>query len=128
MTEGIIVLLNIPISLILFEMGMEAYVSFVIMIVLSIMAFSAKLFVLTRIMEFPIRRYLQEVVSRIIIVTVLSAIIFIVSQNYPVSTFLFFTVKTCAYFVPVGIIIWFTCFNGHEKNMILNYVQKLIKR
>lgn len=128
MTEGIIVLLNIPISLILFEMGMEAYVSFVIMIVLSITAFSAKLFVLTRIMEFPIRRYLQKVVSRIIIVTVLSAIIFIVSQNYPVSTFLFFTVKTCAYFVPVGIIIWFTCFNGHEKNMILNYVQKLIKR
>ena len=128
MTEGLIILLNIPVSVILYKMGCEPYVSFVVMIALSVTAFVAKLFVLSRIVNFPIKSFVFQVITRIVFISFVCVIFYFITRNFQINKFGCFLFKTIAYFLPLGFIIWTMCFDKNEKRSIINYVSNILSK
>lgn len=126
MTEGIIVMMNIPISIILFQLGCEAYLSFVVMIVLSVTSFFAKIYVLSRILSFPLLAYIKNVLSRVLFVTFLCIGIYIIAQDYDVGNLPMFIMKTMAYYIPLGCFIWVLCFDKKERAIVTKYINKIV--
>lgn len=126
MTEGIIVMMNMPITVILFYLGCDAYISFLIMIILSIIAFVAKIYVLSRIIAFPTKEYIKNVISSVLLVTIICLAIYVVAQKFPVLHIFGFISKTFIYYVPLCIVIWTLGFNKNEKAMVHRYINSFI--
>lgn len=126
--EGTITLLNIPVVLLLFYLGMPAYVSFLSMIFLSIVAFFTKLFVLKRTISFPLKDYTYEVLFRLIVISVITCLMFILLSGYTINSIGMLIVKTISYLLPLTIIIWFVGFGKNERMHISEYILKRIKK
>lgn len=127
LAEGCIVLLNLPVVYILFLIGQPAYVSFISMIIFSIISFMAKLIILSKTIDFPVKKYLETVLSRITIISFFCLLVYCISVKYSVNTFVFFLVKTIMYSLPVFVFIWFIGFQKNERSYIISLVQKWIK-
>lgn len=125
-TEGCIVLLNIPIAIGLYSLGFPAYVSFISMIALSITAFFAKLVVLSHVIKFPVLNYLRDVVLKIAIIALSCIIIYMTTRLITTDNFPYFLIKTTSYFIPLCITIWIVCFKKSEKDMVVTYVKNTI--
>jgi O-antigen/teichoic acid export membrane protein len=72
---SIILLLNLPFSFILLKLGFVPQVTFVISIILSFGALIARLIVLKRIVLFPAKEFIIEVLSKVILVFIVASII-----------------------------------------------------
>lgn len=64
-----------PISLLLFTLGMPAYISYVVFIIVYIALVFIKLYIIRGLLNFPVRRYYSEVFARIIPVSLLSLVV-----------------------------------------------------
>ncbi len=124
--EGTILLLNIPAAIFMYKMGMDAYVSFIAMIILSIVAFITKLLILRKTICFPIKQYLFSVLSRLIIISVVCIIVFFTANRIEVSTIIEFILKTLAYLIPLSIIVLFCGFKKDERTKIFYLVRQKI--
>ncbi len=67
---GGLLLLNLPLSYLVLEMGYEAYIVIYVGITLSIFAFTARLLIVKKLVSLPVIEYLKEVVGRGMLVTV----------------------------------------------------------
>lgn len=126
--EGCIIFMNIPIVLLLFYMGFPAYVSFVSMIVISIVTFIVKVVVLKNTIGFPIKDYIVKVIFRLLLISLICASIYIVAKNYSTETFLFFVCKTLAYIIPLLVAIWAIALDENERRVVRNYAKGFITR
>lgn len=126
--EGSIILLNIPVVLVLFYMGMPAYVSFLSMIVFSVIAFLVKLFILSKIIKFPIRDYVKEVISKLAIISLVCVFVFVMTYKIEVNTLPLFVIKTLVYCLPLSIVIWVVGFSKNEKEGIKSLLRKHMRR
>lgn len=127
-TEGCIILLNIPIAILLYSLGFEAYISFVSMIILSITAFIAKLIVLSHIINFPVLNYLKDVGSKIMIIALLCIGIYISVRFFVVLKFTHFLIKTVLYYIPLISIVWLICFKKNEKDLVISSIKKWFQK
>lgn len=128
MTEGGIVLLNIPISFFLYYLGSEAFVSFVVMIILSFTAFIAKIFVLSNIIDFPVYSYIKNVILKVLYISTICIVIYFVTQTYSIRGFSQFCVKTIMYYLPLLYFIWALCFNKNEKKIMVSYINDAMSK
>lgn len=69
---GTLLLLNLPISWIFLKMGYPAEVTMVVAIVIAIISLFARLLILRGLVQFPIRKYINQVLLRISVPTILS--------------------------------------------------------
>lgn len=126
--EGSILLLNIPAAIIMYKMGLPAYVSFIAMIIFSILAFIVKLLILKRIISFPVYNYCISVILRIVIITVVCAFIYLFVEKYTPGNFLWLCLKTISYYIPVLIICFFVGFTSNERSRMLLSVKNIVKQ
>lgn len=125
--EGSIMLLIIPMTIIMYKMGMDAYVSFVAMIVFSIIAFIIKLFILKATIDFPVFRYVKEVVLRLAALSVLCLMVYILCSEYTSTTLLYLIIKTVIYLIPVSAACLMICFKKDERGRICMSVRNLFR-
>lgn len=125
--EGLIVLLNIPTSIILYKIGLPAYVSFISMIFFSILSFAVKILILRRTISFPIFKYFKNVILRVLILSVFCVMVYIIAEQYYPSNFPYFIAKTVLYLIPIGIVSFYGCFSDQERTNITVMVSKFIK-
>lgn len=71
---GILVLCNIPFSILAFELGASPTAAFIVSIAIAFLAMLARLEVLYKQHRFPVKRYIKEVVYQISIVSVVCSI------------------------------------------------------
>lgn len=126
LTEGMILIMNIPISVLLYYLGYEAYVSFIVMIVLSVISFFAKILVLTRVLRFPVVSYLKKVIVPVIIVTSTCIVIYNIVYGFKSQNFIYFSYKTCSYYPLLCMSIWLLFFTRDEKFIIISNIKKLL--
>ncbi len=126
--EGFILLLNLPIPYGLFKVGCPAYSALVSLIITSIIAYVAKIFVLRRIMDFPIKRYMRQVFGRIIIASIICVIIYLLFRNNPSESFLQFSSMALIYTIGLVAVEWFVVFNKRERAVIKQYLKILINK
>ncbi len=126
--EGSILLLNIPIAIILFKLGMDAYVSFIVMIVLSIISFIVKLLILKRTILFPLVNYIKDVVARLVVLSLICLTIYIFSLRFESLTISFLVLKTMTYMVPVCVTCLFIGFKAEERKKIIASAKRILLR
>lgn len=126
--EGIIILMNIPCVLLLFYLGLPAYTSFLSMILFSILALIAKLSILHKTIGFPVKKFLTQVISRLLFVSIFCVIIFSIASRINIESFEYFVIKTICYLIPLSLIVWFVGLVQNERHFIVNFIRGYLNK
>lgn len=123
--EGIIIL-NLPIGYLLLRLGLPAYSILLSLMVIEGVAGIAKMLIIRRMVDMPIKEYINRVVLAVIkptliTIIVVSAIIYFFNFEYR----FIFTVfaSTCV----LAISIYYTSLEEDEKDMIMSLLTKFVK-
>lgn len=128
---GTLLMLNLPISYFFLRKGYPAESTMIIAIIIAIISLFARLVILRRLVAFPIRKYLVQVILRISIPTVLSLGLVYLTKVclYPSSnSMVLFLLKVAIAVVLTVLIIFFTGLDKNEKEMAWGLIRKRIHK
>lgn len=108
-----------------YDLGSAAYVTFVISIVIDIIGYVMRLWILQKLFSFPILEYVKEVLYPIFKVLVVSLIAMAVPYILGLSLYNNFVGLVWSVSI-IGFIIWFVGLNKHEKQLLLSKVKSII--
>lgn len=126
---GGIQLLIVPIAYIVLKLGGNPESVYLVQFVIMLCAQIARIFMIKPLIQLPLKKYFNEVIVRVLIVAITAPIIplFIYFNTHVMSTTNFFMV--CLFSViSVFISIYLIGITQNERQMILSYLQKRIKR
>jgi len=125
---GMLLILNVPVSYVALKLGASPVAVFEISLAICCIEFFTRLWLVNRVIDFPIRRYLTEVCGRVLIVTILSALIPVLIHNYLVDG-IWWSLANCALTCMCTIlIIYFVGTTKGEKEFIHNILIKKLHR
>lgn len=121
-------LLNLPISYILLKQGHYPETTIIVAIIISQICFLERLLFLRKSVNLPSYRYFKEVYLRLMLVTILSAIVpAIIHSIIKNPTLRFFT--TCSTSVVATFVVIYTIGLGREERYIAyKYVKRILNR
>ncbi len=121
-------LMNFPVSYILLRMGCIPETTIIVAIIISQICFLERLLFLRKSVNLPSYRYFKEVYLRLMLVTILSAIVpAIIHSIIKNPTLRFFT--TCSTSVVATIVVIYTIGLGREERYIAyKYVKRILNR
>ena len=126
---GGIQLLIVPIAYIVLKLRGNPESVYLVQFVIMLCAQTARIFMIKPLIQLPLKKYFNEVIVRVLIVAITAPIIplFIYFNTHVMSTTNFFMV--CLFSViSVFISIYLIGITQNERQMILSYLQKRIKR
>ena len=116
---GGISLLTLPIVYVVFKFGAEPYYAMVIAFAVELVCHIARLYMLVRIMDFPMTKFLKSVTIRVYIVTILSIVLPILAYSeINVVVVRFLTVCTLSVLSTL-ILGYYIGFNKHDREKLL---------
>lgn len=123
-----IVLLIFPVSLILYEAGLPAYVSYVVVILAMISKVMIQIPFLRSKLKLPINIYFKEVIMRIIMVTLLSSIVPLLIELFVPESLMRFISVIFLSTIIVAVSIYFAGLTHHERMMINQRIIELKRK
>ncbi len=127
-TEGCILLLNIPISIGLYRLGCPPYSAFISLIIISLTAIIAKLQVVQRTIRFPVKDYIIYVIVPALVTCFLLFIIYGTMSNFITDSFSDLLIKTLIVWIIFIPIVWLVILNNTERGIVVKYVKNLLRR
>lgn len=121
---GGIQMMNLPISYIFLKLGFSAETIFVVAIIVSILCFISRLYMLRKIIPFSASSFLREVYVKIILVCIFSSIIPIILYNILNINFLSFILNSTISILSCIICSMFIGCNKMERNYIISFIKK----
>ena len=115
-------------TLLSFYLGFPVYSAYIIIVIISIFCFIARLIELKISLNFPIRKFLLEVTMRLIFGTFLSIIFPVLFLINTSPSFGRFCGLTIICFLSSLIVFWFIGFSRFEKEYFLKKFMNVIKR
>ena len=117
----------LPISIILFFVGLPAYSAFIVFVICELLGSISRVIVMNRLDDFNIGKFLQTVVLRIIPPFAMACIACISLKNFSKSLFfsLFVIIITCIIYL-LG--VYFISLSKDEKQVVNTLINKIIKR
>ena len=125
---GGLVMLNFPISYIFLKLDASPEITVVVAIVISQICLAARLYMLKKMLDFPVREYLRRVYINVIKVTVVAAVISSVLHRFVPGGFLGFVAGVVVCVVCAGLSILFIGCSQSERKELLQMVVRRIKR
>ena len=125
---GGISLLTLPIVYVAFKLGAEPYYAMVIAFAVEFVCHIARLYMLVRIMDFPMFKFLESVTIRVYVVTVLSAILPVLAYseiNVVVARFLAVCILSVLSSLTLG---YYLGFNKNDREKLRQKVVGIIKK
>ena len=121
-------MLTLPIVYVAFKLGAEPYYAMVIAFAVEFVCHIARLYMLVRIMDFPMVKFLKSVTIRVYIVTILSVVLPILAYSeINLVVVRFFTV--CILSVLSTLILgYYLGFNKHDREKLREKVVGVIKK
>lgn len=127
---GILLILNVPLTVLVFFIGAKPYAAFFVSISISLIAMVARLIISAKEHDFPLARYLRSVTSNLVFVTVVSSLcayFFHLIEFDAHNTFgllmNFFVIIVMILFLSL-----FLGFNKSERNYAINMIKSKIGR
>lgn len=122
-----ILLLNLPSSYIFLKFGFPPDSTFVVSIVASILALFTRLIILKKIIAFPVGKFLQSVIYRVLSVFFIASII-----PYYLSSQLSRSIENIVFILLLSVLsvltaVWIIGLNGEEKMIVKKKLVGLIK-
>lgn len=122
-----ITLLNLPVSFIFLKFGFPAQITMIIAIVISIVAFVARLWVLRWLTSLNLSSYFKNVLWPILVVTVISSIIPLIVNHLMNENFISFICVGFVSVISVGFGIWFLGLSKTERKSVVKKIQIKLK-
>ncbi len=116
-----------PISWLAFALGMPAYISYVVFLIIYVAVLFTKLYIIKGLMNFPVRKYYKEVLI-VVVYTTLAAFVIPGIVRYHMPQGLIYSMSMIFIcFVSVGLSIYVLGLSTSERNKIKNVVIEKIK-
>jgi len=121
---GAVTLLTVPVSYILFKLGYPPESAFVVLIIIYFVATFIRLFILKQLVEFPVKKYIRNVLFVNIIVTLLASIAPVVIYNLMGDSLFRLIILFMSSLVSVAFFVYCIGLNKNEKQKMLLYLKK----
>lgn len=125
---GGILLLNFPISYLLLYWGMIPEITLVVAIVISQICLVARLCFLKNMIQLPIMEFIRTVYLKVIIVTVISAILPFICYYYLEASIIRFASVCSISIISSLISIYYIGCNKDERRKVMNNINKIVKK
>jgi O-antigen/teichoic acid export membrane protein len=125
---SIILLLNLPFSYLLLKLGYSPEATFIVSIVLSVVALLARLIVLRALTQFPAGIFLKRVLLTVILVTLVIIPIPIFIQKTVTHNFTQFILVGLSSMASLIFAVWFIGLTVMERLSVKGYLNKLLKK
>jgi len=124
---GTLIFLNLPISYIALKLGFNASITFIISIIISMLSLIFRLFFLKRTLNFDVIEYFNQVIKKVILVSILMYICYYFYKDYLVidNNLINMINSTLIIIFILLMIIYFLVMNVNEKYFIKNKFFKI---
>ena len=127
---SLIFILNLPIAILVLELGGDPYSAFIVSICLSAIAFATRLFILKRQHGFPVGKYVEVVLLRLLMVTLICtglslALYWAVPRS---GSLLLLFACVLAVMAVVAFVSLFLGFNKQERKFAINMVTSKFRK
>lgn len=116
-----------PISWLAFALGMPAYISYVVFLIIYVAVLFTKLYIIKGLMNFPVRKYYKEVLIVVVYTTLAAFVIPGIVRYYMPQGLIYSMSMIFICFVSVGLSIYVLGLSTSERNKIKNVVIEKIK-
>jgi O-antigen/teichoic acid export membrane protein len=123
---GIVTLLTVPVSYLLFKLGYPPETTFIVLVVVYFVAFFIRLGVLKSLVDFPVRDYMHHVFFIIMGITILASIIPGFIYFYVPDGILRFFLIILSSTISMLSMVFLFGLNKNEKNLLFGYIKKVI--
>lgn len=128
LTVGGILLMIVPVSYVVLKLGGAPYSVFIVHVVLSLLAFIVRLYLVKQLIDFSIRVYWKDVLSKILMVTVISVSIPIVLRIEMQESILRLLVVSCVSFMLIVLSSYYLALLPEEREFVTKRIYKLIHK
>lgn len=126
---SLILLLNIPFSILVLSLGWAPYWVLIVRVLLNFLTSIVRCFHVKWQFNFPIFQYLIQVICRVMFVTIATTILWYASTLlYSVSSFIGFCCYYVASIIVIGIIIYALGIGKNERLQVLKIISSKIKK
>lgn len=126
---GGILLLNLPLSYLFLYFGMMPEIVVVVAIVVEILAFLARMYLLPfTIKEFKPLLFVRDVILKCIVVILFAVPIPALVYIYLPENFYTFVLNVCVCMLCSAVVIYYVGCNAHERAMLLSAISKIKKK
>ena len=125
---GGLIMLNLPLSYIFLKAGAPAEVTVVVAIVISQLCLAARLFMLGRLMDFPVRRFLSEVYTVILRVTICTSVVLIPLQRVFEDNAAGSIVNMVTCVAVAALCVLYAGCSGDERRQLATFISSKLKR
>lgn len=123
---GGLLILNLPISYIFLKMGYEPQITLYISIIIYLIALFSRLIILKKLVQLNIKKFINQVVLRCIVVTICSIVLPFVLYHNMYTSFTRFIVITFISIINTLIFIYFIGLDKRDKTKIIQYLSNNI--
>lgn len=127
---GTLVFLNLPVSWLLLKMGCDAYIVYVVYIVISFLSLQFRLYFLRKMMQFDVAEYYKQVLSRVGLLTasLLGIYIYLKHEDIKADSILSFTVHSVIIIIVMLLLIVVVGTTKNERRLAVDYLKyKILK-
>lgn len=125
---GSLLILILPISYILLEQGYSPEITLYVNIIISIIALSFRLYLVWKLLEFPILRFIQEIILKNAIIVLLSLSLPLFIRNLMDENLMRLIVIIIVTLIWNTIIIYSLGLHKSEKKIVIKGIKKILKR
>jgi O-antigen/teichoic acid export membrane protein len=126
---GGILLLNLPFSYLLLNIGLTATATFYISISLAIVSLFMRLHLLKKLITFDVNNYIKSILGRVVIIILLSLVIYYLSDLIftDINVYISLVLSSISLGILLLLCIWMVGLSKGEKIYVRNLVSKKLK-
>lgn len=121
-----ILLVNLPMSYLLLYMGLPFDITFVVSIALSLLALITRLILARKYSSITMGYFIVRVLLPVTLAVVLTALVPFVLLNVVQEGFIRLVMVVVLSIVILGVSSWFLVFDSNEKNLVVNFVRRIV--
>lgn len=121
-------MLNVPINLILFYIGCQPYIIYIVAIVISQVCLAARLILLNKIMGLNIKKFIKTVYFNVIVVATLSSILPSILSYYFNNTAISFIFVSFVAVINVALVEYFIGCTQEERLFVKSKISQMLSR
>lgn len=125
---SVILLLNLPIGILLFSMGFEAYWVVVVYIIMSVINRIVTLIMMSKILKFDTWNYVRKAYVRPLVVIALMTAIILAYRLLPIESWPLHLLGLIIIFIVTSVFVFFVGLISSERESIVSKIKMLLKK
>lgn len=124
---SLLIIMNLPISYILLRLHFPPYYCLIVMVIIEIISLCVRLFMASRLLEFPVYTYVKTVIFPTIASILLGVILAYIVHASISESFIRLVLVSLTYFITYTICTWYWCIDSSHKEYMRSLLYKFHK-